>query len=53
MMESIKKAQELAKQTQVMQQEMMETTFVAQDTSGLISATFNGVGKSIFLELQL
>ena len=51
MMEAMKKAQEMAKQAEVVNKELMDTIVVGQDPSGMIVATFNGIGIPISMKI--
>lgn len=52
MMESMKKAQELAKQAEVLQKELQATSVAGQDPTGQAVATFNGVGVPVSIKLS-
>lgn len=47
MMEAMKKAQDMAKQAELMNKELESTFITGYDTSGDVVATFNGIGKPI------
>lgn len=47
MMEAMKKAQDMAKQAEVMNKELESTFITGYDTTGDVVATFNGIGKPI------
>lgn len=51
MMEAMKKAQEMAKQAETVNKELMDTMVVGQDPSGMIITTFNGVGIPISMKI--
>ena len=50
-MQAMKKAQEMAKQAEVVNKELTETVVVGQDPSGMIVSTFNGLGMPISLKI--
>jgi DNA-binding protein YbaB len=52
MMESLKKAQDMAKQAEVMNKELEATFIIGKDTSGAVTATFNGMAKPISIEIE-
>jgi DNA-binding protein YbaB len=52
LMESMKKAQEIAKQAEVLNKELMDTAVVGQDPAGQAFATFNGLGMPIGLKVS-
>jgi len=52
LMESVKKAQEIAKQAEVINKELMDTIIIGQDPSGQVSATFNGLGMPIGIKIS-
>ena len=52
LMESVKKAQEMAKQAEVINKELLDTVIVGQDPSGQVSATFNGLGMPIGIKIS-
>jgi DNA-binding protein YbaB len=52
LMESMKKAQEIAKQAEVVNKELMDTAVVGNDPSGQAFATFNGLGMPIGLKVS-
>lgn len=52
LMESMKKAQEIAKQAEVVNKELSETSVVGNDPSGQVFATFNGLGVPVGLKLS-
>ena len=51
-MDSMKKAQEIAKQAEVVNKELMDTIIVGNDPSGQVTATFNGLGMPIGIKLS-
>lgn len=51
-MESMKKAQEIAKQAEVVNKELMDTPVTGQDPSGQVVSTFNGLGVPIGLKVS-
>ncbi len=51
-MESMKKAQEIAKQSEVVQKELMETVINGQDSSGQVVAAFTGLGSPISVRVS-
>lgn len=52
MMESMKKAQEIAKQAEVLNKELMETYFTGQDPTGQVTAIFNGLALPISIKVS-
>jgi len=52
LMESMKKAQEIAKQAEVLNRELMDTIVMGQDASGAVVATFNGLGAPIGIKVS-
>eukprot|EP00596_Hydrurales_sp_CCMP1899_P009288 CAMPEP_0119033112 /NCGR_PEP_ID=MMETSP1177-20130426/106_1 /TAXON_ID=2985 /ORGANISM="Ochromonas sp, Strain CCMP1899" /LENGTH=159 /DNA_ID=CAMNT_0006989583 /DNA_START=48 /DNA_END=527 /DNA_ORIENTATION=+ len=52
LMGSMKKAQEIAKQAEVVNKELMETIIVGNDPSSQVYATFNGLGMPIGLKVS-
>jgi DNA-binding protein YbaB len=52
MMESLKKAQDMAKQAEVMNKELEATFIIGKDTSGAVTATFNGMAKPISVDIE-
>ena len=52
MMDNIKKAQEIAKQAQELNKELMETVFSGQDPSGQVVCLFNGLGTPISIKIS-
>jgi len=52
MMESMKKAQEIAKQADTLNRELAVTAIVGADPSGQVTATFNGLGAPISIKLS-
>eukprot|EP00600_Ochromonadales_sp_CCMP1393_P007829 CAMPEP_0174963366 /NCGR_PEP_ID=MMETSP0004_2-20121128/5290_1 /TAXON_ID=420556 /ORGANISM="Ochromonas sp., Strain CCMP1393" /LENGTH=161 /DNA_ID=CAMNT_0016211983 /DNA_START=33 /DNA_END=518 /DNA_ORIENTATION=- len=51
LMDSMKKAQEIAKQAEVVNKELSGTTVIGSDPSGEITSTFNGLGQPIGLKI--
>lgn len=51
-MESMKKAQEIAKQAEVVNKELMETTILGQDPTGQVVASFNGLGVPLQIKIS-
>ena len=51
LMESMKKAQEIAKQAEVVNKELAETRVTGKDPSGQVEAVFNGMGVPIDLKV--
>lgn len=51
-MDSMKKAQEIAQQAQTLNKELMETFFSGQDPTGQVTATFNGLGAPISIKVS-
>ena len=51
MMENMKKAQEIAKQAEVLNKELADTIIVGNDPSGQVAATFNGLGMPIGIKI--
>jgi DNA-binding protein YbaB len=51
-MDSMKKAQEIAKQAEVVNKELMETKVVGNDPSMQVYATFNGLGIPIGMKVS-
>ena len=52
LMDSMKKAQEIAKQAEVVNKELMETQVTGSDPSGGVIATFNGLGVPVNLQVS-
>jgi DNA-binding protein YbaB len=52
MMESLKKAQDMAKQAEIMNKELESTFIIGKDTSGAVTATFNGMAKPISVDIE-
>ena len=52
LMDSMKKAQEIAKQAEVVNKELMDTVIMGQDPSGAVFATFNGLGVPVGLKIS-
>ena len=52
LMDSMKKAQEIAKQAEVVNKELMETKVVGNDPSAQVYATFNGLGVPIEIKVS-
>ena len=51
LMDSMKKAQEIAKQAEVVNKELQDTVIMGQDPSGSVFATFNGLGVPVGLKI--
>ena len=51
-MDSMKKAQEIAKQAEIVNKELMDTIIIGSDPSGQVQATFNGLGMPIGIKLS-
>jgi DNA-binding protein YbaB len=51
-MENMKKAQEIAKQAEVVNKELMETIVMGQDPSGQVISTYNGLGMPISMKVS-
>ena len=51
MMDQMKKAQEIAKQAQTVNKELMETIVMGQDPSGRVISTFNALGVPISMKV--
>ena len=52
LMDSMKKAQEIAKQAEVVNKELMDTVIMGQDPAGAVFATFNGLGVPVGLKIS-
>ena len=52
MMESLKKAQEMAKQAETINKELEAQVVTGKDPSGMVTCTFNGMTKPIKLEVN-
>jgi DNA-binding protein YbaB len=52
LMDSMKKAQEIAKQAEVINKELMDTTIMGQDPNGNVFATFTGLGAPVGLKIN-
>ena len=52
LMDSMKKAQEIAKQAEVVNKELMETQVTGGDPSGQVISTFNGLGVPVSLQVS-
>ena len=52
MMESLKKAQEMAKQAETINKELEAQVVTGKDPSGMVTCTFNGMTKPINLEVN-
>lgn len=52
MMEQMKKAQEIAKQAEVLQKELVDTIVIGSDSSGQVQASYNGLGVPISMKLS-
>ena len=51
-MDSMKKAQEIAKQAEIVNKELMDTVIIGSEPSGQVQATFNGLGMPIGIKLS-
>lgn len=51
-MDSMKKAQEIAQNAQTLNKELMETFFTGQDPTGQVVATFNGIGAPVSIKVS-
>lgn len=51
-MESMKKAQEIAKQAELLNKELAETMLTTKDASGQVSVTFNGLGVPVAIQFS-
>ena len=51
-MDSMKKAQEIAKQAEVVNKELMDTKITGKDPSGEVVAIFNGLGMPLDLKVS-
>merc|ERR1719231_103067 len=52
LMDSMKKAQEIAKQAEVVNKELQDTVIMGNDASGKVTATFNGLGQPIGIKID-
>lgn len=52
LMESVKKAQEIAKQTEVLNKQLSETVITGNDASGEVVATFTGLGVPLEIKIS-
>lgn len=52
LMDSMKKAQEIAKQAEVMNKELGETMITAKDPSGQVTVTYNGLGVPVSMQVS-
>eukprot|EP01041_Mallomonas_annulata_P011354 gene11354-23763_t len=52
LMESMKKAQDIAKQAEVLNKELSETIVTGSDPSGMVVATYNGVAMPISIKIS-
>lgn len=51
-MDSMKKAQEIAKNAELVNKELMDTVIIGQDPSGQVFATFNGLGMPVGIKIS-
>lgn len=51
LMESMKKAQEIAKQAESVNKELANTIIIGQDPTGVVTTTFNGLGVPIGIKI--
>jgi DNA-binding protein YbaB len=52
LMDSMKKAQEIAKQAEVVNRELAGTMIIGKDPAGEITTTFNGLGQPIGIKIS-
>mmetsp|Transcript_26968 Transcript_26968/g.27211 ORF Transcript_26968/g.27211 Transcript_26968/m.27211 type:complete len:153 (+) Transcript_26968:68-526(+) len=52
MMESMKKAQEIAKQAEVINKELADQIVTGKDASGAVTATYNGLSMPISMKIE-
>jgi len=52
MIENVKKAQEIAKQAEVVQRDLASTMINGSDPSGAVVATFNGIGAPVAIKIS-